>query len=150
LIICETEFETEDPNTGYSRTEIDYYSHIPFFCLGDVRQHRLTLRKNLRTNEYEVIRVYKEWTLTSRESLTIISGREVGRVEVVFKSQSLQEAVEFANEETRKYWGSREPDVVCEHKPPKLYWNCKIWKETPLEERLKAYRERRRGDSNEI
>src|SRR3989344_5015094 len=45
--ICEHEFEREDPNNpGYSMTEYDLYAKLG-----------MTLRKNLRFNEYELVSI---------------------------------------------------------------------------------------------
>jgi len=115
LIVCETEFERADPeNPNYSSTEVDFYAHILYGS--EFPQHRLTLRKCLKTGEYEIIRAYAQ--------------RFIIEVEVAFKSQSLKEALDFANKEVEKFWGHSLDGKVCQHKPPVLYWNCRIWKET--------------------
>ena len=45
--ICEHEFEREDPkNPGYSRIEYDLYAKL-----------NLTIRKNLKTNRYEIVKI---------------------------------------------------------------------------------------------
>jgi len=124
MFICETEFEQPDPkDPDYSLVEIDYYSHIPYGS--NFPQHRLTLRRNMRTGEYEIIRVYHE-----------------KQVEVAFKSKIFRKVLEWANGEVRRFWGQdREPDKPCEHKPPNLYHGCRIWAKTPYEEKMKIYKE---------
>jgi len=143
MIICETEFERSDPsNPDYSMTEIDFYSHIPYGS--NFPQHRLTLRKNLKTGFYEAIRVYQRRYLISRKGLTIDTGRETGQVEVAYRSESLKEILDWLNIEVQRFWGqvhsNRELDKPCEHKPPNLYWRCPIWKKMPLHEKIKFYR----------
>jgi len=140
VIICETEFEREDPDhLGYSMLEVDYYAWIP--AGSPMPCHRLSLRKNLRTGEYEVYRRYFQRRLNSRDGVTLIIGNDLGREEVAFKSMSLEEAVEFASEEWRRSHGEgRSPDKVCQHRPPDLLPTCKIWEKMPAEERMKALR----------
>ena len=80
--VCEHEFQQEDPNNkGYSMTEYDLYARLG-----------LTLRKNLRFNEYE---------------LATIKG---GFVHHAFKT--LQEAVAKANE----LEGTQNTIVECRHR----------------------------------
>ena len=80
--ICEHEFEQEDPNNrGYSMTEYDLYARLG-----------LTLRKNLRFNEYELVSIKNNI------------------VHYAFKT--LQEAVSHANE----LEGSDNTWVECRHK----------------------------------
>lgn len=117
MIICETEFERpdrEDPN--FSQAEVDYYGHIPYGS--DFQQHRLSLRKNLKTGKFEIYRCYQRAFLSSRSGVTILGQKEVGRTEVVFTG-SLQEAVDFANKETDRFWlkvhEEKHNDTVCDH-----------------------------------
>jgi hypothetical protein len=112
MIICELSFNKPNPdNPKYSLHEVDFYSHIPFtsyqaMMLFGVPNHRLSLRKNLETGEFEVYRYYH------------IDKRE----EVVF-SGTFEYALEFANNQERKFWGhiyDKEPDIPCQHKPPNI------------------------------
>jgi hypothetical protein len=107
MIICE--FAFNEPNSKrpkYSQYEVDYYAFIPFKMQEKVRNHRLSLRKNLETNEFEVYRFYND---TETE-------------EVIFSSTSLAEAIKFANEQWNKFFSSidwkKEPEQVCQHKEP--------------------------------
>jgi len=143
MIICETEFEKPDPrNPNYALTEIDFYSHIPYGS--NFPQHRLTLRKNLKTGEYEAVRVYQQRIIFSRKALTIDTTQVTGKVEVPFVSRDLKEILDWMNREVQRFWGkihpNRELDRPCEHKPPNLYWRCRIWKETPFKEKIKYYK----------
>jgi len=105
MIICEHSFnEPDNVKPMYSFREIDFYAYIPHIFIAEVPQHRLSLRKNLCTGKFEVYRFYHE---TLKE-------------EVVFEG-TLEKALEFGDNEVKRFWGSfgrREPDMVCQHKPP--------------------------------
>lgn len=147
MIICESEFRQPDPkNPKYAMREIDYYSHLPYDA--DFPQHRLSLRKNLETGEYEIYRRYSKTRLVSRKALTMITQDDMGTEEVAF-SGTLQEAIDFATKETDKFWvkvfgEERQKDRVCQHTPPVKATFCKVWENTPYEERMKAYEEMQR------
>lgn len=80
--ICEHEFDQEDPNNrGYSMTEYDLYAKLG-----------LTLRKNLKFNEYELAKT------------------STGIAQFGFKT--LQEAVAYANQ----LEGSENTWFECRHK----------------------------------
>jgi hypothetical protein len=117
MIICELGFEDEDINhLGYSMREVDYYSHIPYdLVMKGYKQHRLSLRKNIKENKFEVYRFFHD------------SEKE----EVAF-SGSFNDALRFADKEWNKFWGhlgKKEPDEPCQHKYPKVdTWFCPIWR----------------------
>jgi len=144
MIICEKDFEREDPNRpGYSLTEVDYYAWVPAgSCMPN---HRLSLRKNLKTGEWEVYRRFFQRSLISRGPVTVITGDDTGLERVAFKSKSLAEAVRFADDEWNRFHrsglGEKEPDQVCQHKPPVKSPFCKIWEKTPIEEKMQAYKD---------
>jgi len=106
IVICEFGFDLPDAKRPkYSMREVDYYAFIPFKAREKVRNHRLTLRKNLETKEFEVYRFYYE----------------AKTEEVVFSSKSLAEAIKFADGQWNKFFGSnfkKEPDILCQHKKP--------------------------------
>ena len=80
--VCEHEFQQEDPNNkGYSMTEYDIYARLG-----------LTLRKNLKFNEYELAKI------------------STGIAQFGFKT--LQEAVAKANE----LEGTSNILVECKHR----------------------------------
>jgi hypothetical protein len=113
LIICEWAFEREDPqHKGYSLTEVDFYGYANGDRLGVEKQHRLSLRKNLTTNEWELYRHYG------------IAGRKKGRDEVIFSSKNFREALQRANEEARRYVHGWQDDVACEHQPEMWAEDC--------------------------
>jgi hypothetical protein len=109
LIICELGFEEPDvKNPRYSFREVDFYAFVPYQSQQKygVKSHRLSLRKNLITNKFEVYRFF----------------HDEKREEVAF-SGSFEEALRFANRETNKFWsflGDREEDKPCFHKYPNI------------------------------
>lgn len=120
MIICETEFEAEDPKKkGYSANEIDFYVTIPPRLRKRVKDHRLSLRKNLTTDQYELYRCYHP-----------LRQGDQPRTEVTFSTSSLEEVLRKANDEVNRIWiGShREPDQVCDHDTNRSR-KCRIWKE---------------------
>jgi len=59
MIVCEYEFERPDPkNLQYSLVEVDIYGWILKEFWSEVRDHRLSLRKNLKTGKFELYRHY--------------------------------------------------------------------------------------------
>jgi hypothetical protein len=108
MIICELGFEDPDPkNPNLSFREVDFYAFIPLSAQQryKVKNHRLSLRKNLATGKFEIYRAYMDET-----------------EEVVFTG-SLREALEYANKCWNKYWGhlgKREKDKPCKHKFPQI------------------------------
>jgi hypothetical protein len=114
IVICPLGFDDPDnKRPEYSFREVDFYAFIPHHSQAKygVKTHRLSLRKNLRTGLFEVYRYY------------YVEGRE----EVAFEG-SFREALDFANNEVKKYWGDfgrTEPDEVCQHRYPKIdEWFC--------------------------
>lgn len=104
MIIRAEDFEFEDPkHKGYSMDEVDYYAWIPrpFIELG-IRNHRLTLRKNLNDGVYEIVRHYVGLPDSGEKD------------DVIFYSGSLSEAGRFAEIERARFHGSHEPDVYME------------------------------------
>ena len=96
MIVCEAVFNQEDPNLpGYSRTELDFFAW----------PYRLSLRKNLITNEFEV---YKA---------------EFGNERVLYKSTKLEDALKYANDLAKRELNLDLNDVVCVHSyPRKALW----------------------------
>jgi len=125
VIVCESEFEHPDPdNPDYSMAEVDYYAWIP--AGSGFPNHRLSLRKNMKTREYEVYRYYVEQRLISRGALTVITNVPMEREEVAFKSLSLEEAIRFAGNEFKRFHGLDHEDKVCQHKYPIKAFFCKV------------------------
>lgn len=96
VIVCSNDFLEPGPrNPHYADNEIDFYVRIP---RGDVKDHRLSLRKNLATGKFEVYRSYS------------VSGLE----EVAFEG-GLQEALRCGDNETIRYLGYDPSDQACDH-----------------------------------
>jgi len=130
MIVCELLFDREDPEQkGYSLLEEDYYAWIP--AGSALPNHRLSVRKNLTTGEYEVYRRWMQrWVRVTVNTLHEVQD-DRGEEEIAFKSQSLQEALDFAcNEWNRFHLGHfqrrREGDQVCTHQYPKKAIGCPI------------------------
>jgi len=127
LIICEYDFEQPDHvYPDYSLDEVDYYAWIPAEVdPNGIQNHRLSLRKNLVTKEYEVYRRFYQKRLVSRKNVTMVTGDDTGQEEIAFKSSSLEKAIKFACGEYLKYHGDRMGDKVCQHKRPVIASFCK-------------------------
>jgi len=134
IIICEAEFRKPDPDRPeVSLTEIDYYAWIPYQKRSkDLPNHSLSLRKNMETGEFEVYRDF-------------VRGGE----KVVF-SGSLEGAVHFANREYERMFGDPMNDKVCQHEPPQMRADCKIWQEKPEEEKRRIHKEIAEGKREPI
>jgi hypothetical protein len=105
MIIRTEEFNLEDPrHKGYSMDEVDYYAWIPqsFIELG-IRNHRLTLRKNLTDGVFEIVRHYYAGLSGSDE-----------KDDVIFHSGFLPKAGRFAEVERTRFHRSHEPDTYME------------------------------------
>ena len=88
------DFDLSDPrNPEYSLTEIDYYASSPKQPMAN---HRLSLRKNLKTGTYEAYRTFYRQK----------------RIEIVF-SGTLAETVEFCIKETYVQWGYTPKDTIA-------------------------------------
>lgn len=124
MIVCEYDFMMPDrKNADYSQSELDYYAWIP--AGSDLPSHRLSLRKNLITGDYEVYRRFYQQRLVSRGAVTVITGDDTGQEQVAFKNKDLGAAVSFADGEWKKYHGNdKDPDQICLHKPPTQHWLC--------------------------
>lgn len=103
FIVCEFGFNVRDKfNSKYSTREIDFYGHIPYeFQMKGIENHRLSLRKDIDDNVFEVYRFYHR----KRE------------VEVIFRGEFI-DALDMANIERNKFWGYMgeiEMVVPCQH-----------------------------------
>jgi hypothetical protein len=128
MIICESEFERPDPNNpDYSLAEVDFYAWIPATC--GFPNHRLSLRKNLKTGEYEVYRAYVEARLIARGPLMVITNEPTEKEEVAFRSKSLEEAIAFARSEVKRFHGHDTNDRVCTHRYPNKSMFCKKFRQ---------------------
>jgi hypothetical protein len=129
LRICEYNFLDEDPDSpGYSMSEVDYYAWIPAKWHSAMPNHRLSLRKNLVSGEYEMFRAYHRGTTVAQIKLVHEEREETGLMithtpsgieEVAFKSKDLQEILDWGNREWNLWHQApdykREPDRPCLH-----------------------------------
>ena len=112
MIVCEYEFERPDPrNPSYSLVEVDIYGWIPREFWSEVRDHRLSLRKNLKAGKFELYRYYYT----------------TGSEEVIFAG-SLEECLRKAEEEWKRFhfgWAGVVPEFKpCKHRPPDISSLC--------------------------
>ena len=112
MIVCEYEFDRPDPrNPSYSLVEVDFYGWIPREYWSEVRNHRLSLRKKLKTGRFELYRHY------------YIDGSE----QVIFTG-SLEECLKKAEEEWKRFhygWSGVEAKFKpCKHRPPDISFLC--------------------------
>lgn len=123
--ICEHNFEREDPEApGYSQHEVDYYAWTPQGKHKEIPNHRLSLRKNLGTSEYEFCRVYHRGTTPQQvkagrtEVVTMILSKS-SIVEIAFKTKDFYEALTWGNKEWNRWHEkddyTREADEPCTH-----------------------------------
>ena len=123
LYICEFSFLDEDrDNPGYSMAEPDYYAWIPTDKRSAIPNHRLSLRKNLVTGEWEFYRAYTNQAnvkiLQNRKVLGhMITFNETGIEEIAFKTKDFEEALRFGNAEWKRMHGGdgRDDDKPCTH-----------------------------------
>ena len=121
LIICEYEFEKLNPkNPGYSLAEVEYYPRIP--AGSALSNHSLSLRKNLATGKFEMYRRHYHGYVSAGRG--IMADRGTTLENVVFRSSSLDEAIDFAHKECVKYHGIGEKDKVCKHEYPMKTTGC--------------------------
>ncbi len=94
--ICEFDFSRQDPKKpDYADFEIDFYAWI---SSGKGQNHRLSLRRNLKTDEYEVYRTY-----SFEES-----------EQVIFRG-TLEDAIHITNVEVGQFHLGNSPDELCDH-----------------------------------
>lgn len=137
MIICESSFDDEDPrNPGYSLEEVDFYSHVPL-NLKTTFNHRLSLRKNLKTSEYELIQVGVDAHLHATPGSYFESFQDGKGVQIAAKSTDLSVVLAEANRLEARYWGPDEAfqDEVCKHSPRRHATCCKLWQDRWEKER---------------
>lgn len=93
--LSEKEFDTPDSdNPRYSLPEYDFYGHLPARCLKEGEQnHRLSLRKDLKTGLYQI---YAHYWRTIRH----------GEYEDIFyENKSIHAAFRYGNNVACQKWG---------------------------------------------
>jgi hypothetical protein len=105
MIICESEFTRPDPkNPNYALHEVDIYGHLPY-AIPQQNQHRLAIRKNLKTNTFEA---YKHYFIK-------FAGQE--QLDEVVCSGTLAQITDYTNAEVERQWGKSftNQDQACDH-----------------------------------
>ena len=133
MIVCENEFKVEDSdNPGYALCEVDFYAWIP--QSNEVPNHRLSLRKNLKTDEYELYRHYVQQIMLGFSNLQMVTNQHADvEDEVIFKSKDLQSVLDRGKEEWDKFhlcWAKKphDRDLVCTHEHPTKSLLCDVMK----------------------
>ena len=132
MIVCESEFVVEDlADPGYSLMEVDFYAWIPRRFWVVEPNHRLSLRKNLKTGEYELYKLYYQGGVLGRIKVPLggqVRYRDDGLEVVVFRSKNLQEVLDKAFELRRMYHPDAEweRDLECTHEYPRRSRFCKV------------------------
>lgn len=133
MIVCEKEFDTPDANdSNYSQAECDVYAWIDQgrATLAGMENHRLSLRRNLKTGNFEVYRLYHKEVVRAHSGVVMISHDvQSGRpVDIAFVSSNFEETLRFINAEWDKWhWREGDPhhlDVPCEHQRPQQAFLC--------------------------
>lgn len=122
MLICELMFDRPDQdNPKYSQHEVDYYAWIP--ANAQVPNHRLSLRKNLETGFFEVYRRFFQRRVVVAPNLIGVTGDDTGLEEIAFEGE-FEDALEFANNEYKRWHGDNEPDKPCQHHYPNQAFTC--------------------------
>lgn len=110
MILCEFLFTIPDStDPKYAHMEVDVYAWVP--SRNPSENHRLSVRKNLETGEFEAYRHYH----LKREKV------------VACADKNLQKVLDFTNKEFRRFHkpdADGELDRVCKHKPPDQAMLC--------------------------
>jgi hypothetical protein len=130
MLICELTFDQPDPkNPDYSLEEVDYYAWIP--TNAQVPNHRLSLRKNLKTGFFEVYRHYAQRRVLIAPEVLVVTHEGTGQEETAFEG-AFADALEFANSEYEKWHhADQHKDNPCQHQYPNRAWRCPGAKKRP-------------------
>lgn len=108
MLACDSEFIDEDTrHPGYSLCEYDIYAWAPYAMqvkLG-MRNHRLSMWKNLKTGEYELYRNYHD-------------AKNEYEADIIFKSKSLMDTLARAVQEWDTWHAidtRHDPFKPCQH-----------------------------------
>ena len=130
MYVCEIDFELPDAdNPKYSMMENDIYAWIPVDKQVKVPNHRLSIRKNLKTKKFELYRYFYHPVQIEMPNAIIITSVDGHDEEVILKSKSLKKILVKANDEWNRFhsgWANteRDRDEVCKHKPPECSIMC--------------------------
>lgn len=141
--ICEYGFKSEDKrHEGYSMKEVDIYGHIPHLAQKKfgVQNHRLTVWKNLKTEEYELIAVPMvervQNIVLPGNVLTMITNVATGKkYSVIIKNKDLSVICQEATGLHRKYWEYYTTYLVCTHDSWEMSCDRALYEVTKHEEK---------------
>lgn len=144
--VCELAFTHPDPRRpSISAHEMDFYAYIPASAIKKyaMHTHRLSLRKNMQTGQFEVYRFYpnNRTIITVRDTAKdkpiydvtnddITSVRQEGSAEEIVFSGSFEEALKAGDNEDAKIWAGvfstqeRTEHVPCRHEYPTISLIC--------------------------
>ena len=121
--ICEDKFTIPDrDDTRIYMEEVDAYAWIP--ANSGERSHRLSLRRVVATNEYEVYRRYNQPYQQSNQHMFLVTNIDTELEEVIYKSKNLQQTCNFVNGQIHKYHCHKGDWAECKHKYPEIDHDC--------------------------
>ncbi len=120
MLACESEFETGDCNNpGYSLCEYDIYGWVPRDKQEStgIGNHRLSVRKNLKTGEFELYRNY-------------IGSESPFSGDIVIADKDMMVVLARATREWNEFHGwhgsKHEGFERCKHRYPKKALGCRV------------------------
>jgi len=122
MYVCATRFQTPDPdNPDYSLLEVQFYAWTSKNSQEGTEglpDHALFLRKNLKTNRFELVREFHD------AGLTMFAHEKSGHDEVAFVG-GLHDALKGGDREYARIFGKRGlDDGMCVHRRPYRDESC--------------------------
>lgn len=123
MFVCEARFQNPDPDDpDYSWLQIQFYAFTPRNTqegTDGIPNHRLFLRKNLRTNRFELVRQFQVHSKSTAGPFTMTTNIETGREEVALSLTSLHDSLLAGDDEYFRMFGKRDlQDGMCVHRWP--------------------------------
>jgi len=133
MYVCATRFQTPDPdNPDYSLLEVQFYAWTPRNTQEGTEglpDHALCLRKNLKTNRFELVREFQAPVKAKLGLLTMFTHKKSGHEEVVFVG-GLHDALRAGDRDYARIFGKRGlDDGVCVHRWPYGDGSCRFPRE---------------------
>lgn len=126
--VCETFFvgkDTDNPN--YSSEEFDFYVKIA--KNPEMRNHRLTLYKNMKTGNFEVYRQFMQEHKTTVQidgKIADITNQIDTELKETAKIGNLEEYLIFVNNEREKYHKLTTRYCMCTHQSSSRALHCSV------------------------
>ena len=127
ITVCEYSFKHPDPkDPTIALHEVDFFAWIPHNFHKTTPNHRMSLRFRFQTKKFEIYRRFFQPVqfMDKERNIFVATSKDTGLEQIIYESESLKEALSFANGEYLKFHGKREPDVVCEHEYPNMSSFC--------------------------